>query len=107
MELTAVLEDSGFQVLGPAASVPEALGLLKHQQPHAAVLDMNLGGEPAVPVARMLRRMEVPFTVASAYARSSWPNDDVLDGVVSLGKPTAPRELVRTLRELISDGTTT
>lgn len=104
MELAAVLEDSGFRVLGPAASTRAALALLNEQCPHAAVLDMNLDGEMVTPVAHVLRKMDVPFVIASAYSRAGWPDDKALDGVPTLRKPTPASDLVETLHALVDVG---
>ncbi|TNC63128.1 response regulator [Rubellimicrobium roseum] len=101
MELEAVLEESGFRVLGPAATVQAALQLLDQQRPDAAVLDMNLRNETVVPVARVLRRMMVPFAIASAYGAAAWPRDEALDGAPSLGKPTSTATLIAAMHEIL------
>jgi DNA-binding response OmpR family regulator len=51
MELEAIFLDQGWQVLGPAASVVEALDLLASQPPDVAILDVNLRGVMVTPVA--------------------------------------------------------
>lgn len=101
MELTALLQEYGFRVLGPADSVSAALDLLKHHHPHAAVLDMNLRGEMVTPVAHVLQKMGVPFIIASAYDRVHWPRDKIFDGVCRLGKPIGEFELLKELRASI------
>jgi DNA-binding response OmpR family regulator len=102
MELVALLEGGGFEVLGPASTVEAALRLLDQRRPDAALLDLNLRGEMVTPVARFLRRMAVPFAIASAYGSSTWPRDDALDGVPNLGKPTSPRTLIAAMRGLVT-----
>lgn len=66
-DLQMMLEDNGYRVLGPAASVDSALTLLEDACPDVAVLDGNLRGRPVVPVARRLRCLEIPFVLSSAY----------------------------------------
>jgi DNA-binding response OmpR family regulator len=104
MELEAVLEEGGFRVLGPVSTVQAALKLLDQQRPHAAVLDLNLRNETVTPVAQVLRRMQVPFAIASAYSTATWPQDTALDGAPSLGKPTSPTQLIATLHDLLTTG---
>lgn len=104
MEVTAVLEESGFRVLGPVASVRAALTLLNQQRPDAAVLDMSLRGEMVTPVAHILRRMGVPYVIASAYDRADWPQDEALNGIPNLGKPTSPSDLTTALGSLLRGG---
>jgi len=55
------------QVLGPAASVSEALKLLESAEVQGAILDVNLRGERVYPVADALRQRHVPFVFASGY----------------------------------------
>jgi DNA-binding response OmpR family regulator len=101
MELAEVLEDGGFEVLGPASTVQAALRLLDQRSPHAAVLDLNLRNEMVTPVAQVLRGMKVPFVIASAYGAALWPQDAALDGVRNLGKPTAPKTLIAAMQDLL------
>jgi CheY-like chemotaxis protein len=62
-----MLEELGFAVLGPAASVASALALLDGAAPAAAVLDCNLGSEKVWPVAERLSRDRVPFVFSTGY----------------------------------------
>lgn len=67
-ELQAELEIAGATVIGPAPSVERALALVEEQPDiDAAVLDVNLGGEPVFPVADMLAGRSVPFVFATGY----------------------------------------
>jgi CheY-like chemotaxis protein len=56
-----------------AASVAAALTLLAARRPDAAVLDVNLGGEPAHAVAERLEALGVPFVFATGYGRQGVP----------------------------------
>src|ERR1700759_2232288 len=53
MELEGLLEDEGYKVLGPASTVAAALAILADHRPDACILDFNLRGEQATPVARV------------------------------------------------------
>ncbi|MBP1807713.1 response regulator [Rubellimicrobium aerolatum] len=102
LDLAATLEEAGYRVLGPAGTVAAALRLLGQERPDAAVLDVNLRGEMVTPVARLLRKMAVPFALASAYGRKEMPEDEALAGAVHLGKPTGPAKLLAALSDLLS-----
>ena len=52
MDLECLLERNGWRVLGPAATVKEALRLLDGETPDVALLDVNLRGEMVTPVRR-------------------------------------------------------
>lgn len=100
MEVDDVLTESGFRVLGPAASVEQALDLIADERPGLAVLDFNLGREKVTPVALALKSLGVPFVLTSASGASELARYSVLDGVANLGKPTDLTQLVNTLKSL-------
>jgi CheY-like chemotaxis protein len=72
-EIGSILSNAGFHVIGPAASVSQALALIEHEGCDSAVLDVNLGGETSEPVAMKLIRTATPFVVVSGYARAQMP----------------------------------
>ncbi len=100
MELESVLTRGGFEVLGPASSVGQALELLRSHRPDAAVLDVTLNGEKITPVAVLLKTWGVPFVLASASDPAELARHDVLADVPNLGKPTDMRHLVEVVRSL-------
>ncbi len=58
----------GAEVMGPVASVAEALVLLQSSLvPHMAILDIGLGDETVYPVADALRTQGIPFIFATGY----------------------------------------
>jgi two-component system, response regulator PdtaR len=96
MDLELLLQRNGWRVLGPAATVAEALRMLQGATPDVALLDINLRGELVTPVAEELRARGVPFVLASAY-------DDRELAVLALarapnvGKPANERRLLAAL----------
>ena len=103
MDLQAMLEGDGWQVLGPVATVRGALALLEFEVPTVALLDVNLGPELITPVAEALRALNVPFAVASAYEAPERVGGEVLEGAPNVGKPTAERRLLAALAQLIEN----
>ena len=69
LALQKLLQDAGFDVLGPVARVNDALDLIRTGNPGAAVLDVNLFGETVKPVADSLRDMGVPFLFCTGYQK--------------------------------------
>jgi len=63
----SMLAELGCDDVWYASGVTEALDLLAERTPDAAVLDVNLAGEPAYPVARRLAAGAVPFIFATGY----------------------------------------
>ncbi len=71
--IAEILELGGFQVIGPAGGVREALWLLEHEGCDTAVLDVNLGAETSEPITLELIRTGIPFVVVSGYSRDQLP----------------------------------
>lgn len=92
-----VLADAGCIVLGPAATVGEAIRLLEREPCDGAILDMNLRGEMSTPVAQALRDRAIPFVVVTGYEKFSL--GDGFDGVRCVIKPVEPRELMAALAD--------
>lgn len=63
LDLAAAVEDLEGTVIGPVASVVEALAILQHQFVAGAVLDANLVDRDITPVAVLLAQHAVPFVV--------------------------------------------
>jgi CheY-like chemotaxis protein len=74
-DLTASLESLGVEVIGPAASVEEALGLVATDGNRlaGAVLDINLRNERVFPVADVLTARGVPFIFTTGYDGAAVP----------------------------------
>ena len=48
-------------------TIEQALAALEHQRPEAAVLDINIKGEPSYPVADRLHELAVPIVFLTGY----------------------------------------
>jgi CheY-like chemotaxis protein len=68
MVIEKALTQAGVALVGPASTLPEALALARAEALDAAVLDVNINGEPVFPVADFLRERGVPFVFATGYA---------------------------------------
>jgi CheY-like chemotaxis protein len=90
LDLLAILDAFGCVVLGPAPTVGEALRLLAAAPPDAALLDMNLRGVRATPVALALAAGGVPFATVTAYPGLP---EAVFDGVPLVAKPFTPERV--------------
>ena len=68
MGLAEALQDAGSIVLGPVPTVDKAIKKIE-SEPHidGAVVDVNLGGMPAYPVADLLIARKIPFVFTSGY----------------------------------------
>jgi PAS domain S-box-containing protein len=97
-EITKQLKEAGFDVIGPAASVTQALRLLQEQSGcDAAVLDVNLRSETSEVVARRLSGCGTPFVTITGYSRLQLA--PAFKAAPHLTKPVSSNALVETLRQ--------
>ena len=68
MELEMMVQQRGSMVLGRVSSVGQAIAALEGEQPDIALLDVNLKGERATPVAAALQERGVPFVLITGYS---------------------------------------
>lgn len=69
------LSDQDCMVVGPAATVKDAMHLATSEDLDGAVMDVNIGGEKAYGVAEALDRRGIPFLFVSGYGQSAVPRD--------------------------------
>jgi CheY-like chemotaxis protein len=75
MLLEDMLADHGCVVAAVAARVPQALELIADDSLviQAAILDVNLAGQPSFPLAEALAAKGVPFVFATGYGAGGLP----------------------------------
>ncbi len=101
--IAAMVEDMllelGALVIGPATTIGKGLELAGDHAPDAALLDMNIRGEPVEPIATLLRERSVPIVFASGYGRAGQvrrPHEAVLE------KPFTVEQLSEALAALFA-----
>lgn len=88
----------GAEVLGPVATVAEAMRLLDGKGCTGAVLDINLGHETSEPVAWRLQEQALPFFFISGYASpKTMLQHQGFRARTLLAKPIEPRLLTETV----------
>ena len=101
MELEMLLQQRGCMVLGPVSSVGQALTMLDGEQPDIALLDVNLKGERATPVAAALRALGVPFILITGYSVMQLSEPE-LRAAPRIDKPVNCRALKRAVASTLS-----
>ena len=99
--LEDMLLELGCAAVLHAGRVDRALALLRERRPDAVVLDVNLGGEFAYPVASYLAEAQIPFVFTTGYGRSGIPMDWATRPVIQ--KPFSMEALANALRMAIPD----
>jgi CheY-like chemotaxis protein len=67
--MSDLLDSLGFRVVGPLASVAQAIGPAQEAMVDAALLDVSLGNERIYPVAEVLKARGIPFAFLTGYGR--------------------------------------
>ena len=70
MNIEDMLLELGHEVAGLANRLGPALALATEGRFDAAMLDVNLAGEPSFPVADLLAERGIPFLFATGYGRA-------------------------------------
>jgi CheY-like chemotaxis protein len=100
MTIEDVLTDLGCVVVGPAGSVTKALEIINGHEIDGAILDLNLKGEQATPVAEALWKRGTPFVFLTGYGTSVASHNPF--GAPTLPKPFDPAALQRVIVETIA-----
>jgi DNA-binding response OmpR family regulator len=99
--LEECLQEAGFTVVGVAARLGQALEIIDTGTPDAAILDTNLAGVSASPVAAALAARGLPFIVLSGYLPSQQPEG--FSRGLHLQKPCRLDRLTAALHGLLAD----
>lgn len=100
MELVDMLEALGHEVIGPAATLEDALALLETSSLDAAIVDVNLGGASAKPLVEALRASGVPIVLASGYDTSDLASFGLVEPLIR--KPYSCKDLTNALASVRS-----
>ncbi len=100
MTIEDVLSDLGCTVVGPASSVAKAMDLLGKEEIDGAILDLNLKGEQAIPVAQALHDRGTPFFFLTGYGSSA--ANQMLFDAPTLPKPFDPMSLQQLIEDTIA-----
>jgi len=97
------LRSAGAEDVLVASTVKEGLRLIDEFEPDFAVLDLNLGHETSLPVARRLAEKGIPFAFATGYGDASNLSEEFSTAPV-VTKPYGAASLATALDKLFSSG---
>lgn len=100
IDVEQLLEAAGFEVVSMAGSA-QAMAWLQTHRPNVAIVDIMLQDGLCHEVANGLSERGVPFIVHSGDSADQHRNTAFSRGAW-VGKPSAPGDLLATLREVMS-----
>jgi CheY-like chemotaxis protein len=90
-----MIEELGYEVVGAAHSVLEALSALLEHRPEIALLDIKLRSENSLPIAELCRQLGIGVAFTTGYSPQDIPDD--CGNAPILAKPYSVHELQRAL----------
>jgi CheY-like chemotaxis protein len=103
LDVRNTLAEAGFNIAGAVSTVEQALSFVQAGAVDAAVLDANLNGTSAVPIATALSTLGLPYLVLSGYAIDQQPAE--LRAAPQVAKPFDPVRLIEVLRGVLGTPT--
>lgn len=97
-DLKRTLLRAGAEVVGPFSTVEKAQRALDDEPFDCAVIDLNLHGESAVPIADRLSDRGKSFAIATGYGSAAVP--DRFKQVPRIEKPFDPSALLQSVGQL-------
>jgi PAS domain S-box-containing protein len=99
MDVESSLTAAGCEVIGPASTLERAKALIEESDCDAALVDVNLAGQPVDELATSLTRKNRPFAFVTGYGREALPA--AFRGAVVLSKPFGADQLLATVEVLL------
>jgi len=96
--LRQLLQESGAEVIGPYADFRQAMAQVKSDGFDVAILDIDLRGASAIPIADELLDRGIPFVFATGYSKSQIPSR--FAGVTIWEKPFHEIRIMEDIRRL-------
>lgn len=97
-DLRRVLDGAGALVVGPMSTLSKAHQALDEGEFDCAVIDLNLHGQSAVPIADRLVEQKKSFAIATGYDSEVVP--ERLKGIPRIEKPFEPAAVLQLVEEL-------
>ena len=98
-DIADALTDRGVEVLGPVGTIEEASQAVSRADFDCAIVDMNLRGDMAFPIADQLGQAGIPFLIATGYNSASLP--DRFAHVPRVEKPSDPAAIIDAVSPLL------
>lgn len=99
--MTLMLQDLGYEVVGPVPTIPEAITAIANENLDAVLLDANLDGTSSAPIADELAARHLPFVVVTGYGNLEL-GAAALQAAPRVNKPFTPTDLAAVLAKAVA-----
>jgi DNA-binding NtrC family response regulator len=99
-DLADAVRAAGGEVVGPVGNLPDAEARVAQGGFDCAVLDINLHGEFAFPIARRIEAAGVPFVIATGYNSGALPAD--LERHRRIEKPFDQEKVIEAIADVLA-----
>jgi PAS domain S-box-containing protein len=100
MDLESSLTEGGCEVVGPVGALDKAKTLIADADCDAALVDVNLAGQPIDELAVALTQKNVPFAFITGYGREALPRG--FQEAIVLRKPFSQDQLLAVVELLLN-----
>ncbi len=101
IDLEDMVQSMGFKQVDHATNLTEAMALIEKKRYRVAFLDIRLGKDNGLPIAKALQKHEIPFAITSAYYdESSLPPE--FHRVPLVAKPYSMGAVRKALADLLN-----
>lgn len=100
LDIERMVDEGGGSVVGPVATLDEALAKARDEPLDGAILDVNIGGRKVTPVVQVLRERGVPFILSTGYGPQAI--DPEIADAPSLSKPFDERQVVALMQQVFA-----
>lgn len=99
LSLEDTLRSLGCDVIGPVATLPDAMQVVEEVEADIAILDVNLRGEQVFPAAEILARRAIPLIFCSGFVGAA-PLPACFADALQVPKPYTDRVIASALRDV-------
>lgn len=97
---TDLMEDHGITVVGPVATLQQAMSCVRTEALDAAVLDVNLGADTSFAAAGLLKERGIPLFYTTAHNNRALPE---VKEAAFLAKPYGAAQFIAMLETMLDD----
>lgn len=100
LDLEDDIKEAGAEVFASARSQKDALKMIEHDRPDAALVDLELADGACIELVQSLAERDIPFAIISAFTRPPSPPPP-LEKAPWFLKPVAFEEMIDALSDIL------